>query len=292
LRKSNRATFSRSILFVFCFFLAVSYADTGFTRDHTEEVKIFINYDYASDIDIGGFDTTGLSSLDFRIPISYTYRLGKDKNWGLKFKTDFNFGRYKFDGITGEGTSGKVKVAAISIVPGLEAIIPVRDYWSIIPFFQSGLGWGIVTDESPGIDAKSPLTYTFRNGIKNIFSWKLEKFRFRVGNTIGSGGNGTFDGDFVDVYAWIRNVIDVRHPLGFKIKTQVPDFGVYFTHTRYLPNTEFPHIEPRSIEIDDQFEIGAGIGLATSVRIEHEDKLTRKIINFPLKIFKKRIVVA
>jgi hypothetical protein len=262
-------------------------ANNGFAKE-----KLFINYEYVNDIDIGGYNTSGLSSRNFKIPISYTYKFRKDRKWGIKFKTDFNFGKYKFRGTDIENDKVLADVDAISIVPGISLIIPIKEYWSVRPFVQFGLGWGHVTDQTPGLDADSPLSYTYSAGVKNILSWQKKKFKFRFGNTISAGGSGAFDDDFKDTFAKINFGIDVRHPLGFQIKSLTPDAGIYLSYTRYLPDTEFPLLIPNDLEVNDQYEIGVSIGLENILKIEHEDKLARKIINLPLKLLKKRIVIS
>ncbi len=286
-----RIPLNLSLLSVY-FSAAVVIIALTHTQTAASKEQIFINYDYMNNIDIGGYQTTGLSSRDLKIPISYTYRFRGDKNWRLRFKTDLNFGRYKFKGLSDEDTQERANVNAFSIVPGIQLIIPLRDYWSIVPFVQYGLGWGAVTNRSPGFDPESPLTYTFNSGVKNIFSWDLNKFQFKFGNEISSGGNGTFDGKFTDVFAKIKFGLAVNHPLGFSIGSLDPDIGTYGTYTRYLPNTEFPLLLPNDLEVDDQYEIGIGVGFGNRIRLEHESKLVNKVINLPLKLLKKRLVVA
>ncbi len=287
MKQSKLTIFSLLTIFSFSLLLAISSADYA-----TAKEELFINYDYLTDIDIGGYNTSGLSSVDFKIPISYTYKFRKDKSWGIRFKTDFNFGRYKFKGRDGEDERARADVNAFSIVPGINLIIPIKEYWSIRPFVQFGFGWGNVTNQTPGLDADSPLTYTYSVGVKNIFSWQKKRFKFRFGNEISTGGNATFDGEFKDFFAKIKFGIDARHPLGFQIKSLTPDAGIYLSYTRYLPETEIPVLNPNDLEIEDQYEIGISFGVENTLRIENESKLTRKIINLPLKLLKKRFVVA
>jgi len=172
-----------------------------------------------NDIDFGGYDVTGLSSRDLKIPLSYTHFLGKknpnfdeDTAWGLKFKVDINFGKYKFKGNTDEDIRARADVDAISLMPGIELIIPVRRYWSLRPFVKGGFGWGNVTEQSPDIDVSSPNSYAYETGIKNMFFWDWRAFKFRFANTLSTGGNGTFDGAQEDFFAKFKNGIDVRHP--------------------------------------------------------------------------------
>ena len=287
MRQNKAENFILVCLILSSFIFPLTIADFGIAKE-----KIFINYEYINDIDIGGYNTSGLSARDFKIPISYTYKFRKDRSWGIRFKTDFNFGRYKFKGTDIESDKVRADVNAISIVPGISLIIPIKENWSVRPFVQFGFGWGDVTDQTPGLDAESPLTYTHSAGVKNIFSWQKKKFKFRFGNTISAGGNGTFDGDFKDIFAKINFGLDVRHPLGFQIKSLTPDAGIYLSYTRYLPDTEFPLLRPNDLEVNDQYEIGVSIGLENILKIEHEDKLARKIINLPLKLLKKRIVIS
>ncbi len=272
----------------FCAFILLStITATSYSKE-----KIFINYEYINDIDIGGYNTTGLSSRDLKIPISYTYKFRKDRSWGLKFKTDLNFGRYKFKGTDNENEKAKADVDAISIVPGVSLKIPIKEYWFVQPFIQFGLGWGYVTEHSPGFDAESPLTYTYSAGVKNILLWQKKRFKFRFGSALSAAANGTFDGDFKDIFAKIKFGLDVRHPLGFQIKSLTPNAGIYLSYTRYLPDTEFPLLRPNDLDVNDQYEIGVSVGLENILKIDNESKLSRKIINLPLKLLKKRIVIS
>jgi len=296
-RKTNENFFLHSIVVAFSLFIVFFSIDDGFAQDNEQKQKLFINYEFMNDIDFGGYNVSGLSSRAFKIPLSYTYDFGKNKPYfkenkalGIKFMVDFNFGKYKFRGTIDEGMRARAEVDAISIIPGIQLRIPVRPYWLLRPFIKGGFGWGNVTRESPGIDASSPLTYAYELGIKNNFFWDWKSFKFSYGNTLSTGGNGTFDGDQTDFFAKFKNGIESRHPLGFKIKSQIPDFGGYFTYTRYIPDTDIPIIND-DFTINDQFEIGGSIGLATRVKVKYDSKLSSKILNWPLKLLKKRLVV-
>ena len=282
-----------SVIFLLLLFFSTHF---GHTQDGDRKVNVFINYEFMNDIDFGGYNVSGLSSRDLKIPISYTYYPSRKKPgfekataFGIKFRLDFNFGKYRFRGNV-DDERARAEVDAYSLIPGIQLRIPIRRYWSLRPFVKGGFGWGNVTNESPGIDANSPNSYAYDAGVKNLFFWGLKQFKFRYATTLSTGASGTFNGDKEDYFVKFKNGIDIRHPLGFKIKSQIPDFGGYFTYTRYIPDTDIPVING-NFTINDQFEIGGSIGLATRVKVKHEDKVARKIINLPLKLLKKRFVV-
>ena len=293
-KKINVCLHTLIVLFISLSFLP---SETGFAQESDLKRKLYINYIFMNEIDIGGYEITGLSSRELRIPVSYTHYFGKvgsfsDRNrlWALKFMLDFNYGEYRFRGNSAEDMGARADVDAISLIPGIELRIPARDFWSVRPFIKGGFGWGNVTDESDGLDATSPTSYAYEGGLNNRLFWHLSTFRFEYGNTIGSGGFGSYEDDQDDVYAKLKNGIDIRAPLGVRIKSDEVNISVYFTHTRYFPDTEIPIIS-EEFEVEDQMEVGGSLGLGQRIRTSGDASLGKKIARLPLKLLNKRLVV-
>jgi len=239
-------------------------ANVCFSKESGEdEIELFINYAYSNEVGMGGFNIAGLDGRFIKLPIGYTFWLGENDRWGLRVKTTFFYGKYKFV-LSESSGSTTADIDTLSAVPGLELIIPVieKDEWSLIlkPLVELGLGWKFNVDEPTGIDITLPINYIYNVGIKSLFSFYWRKFTFGIGNQISFAGNGTYDFDFNQSYGLFKNGIDIRHPLGFSIKGFAPDASVFFIHYHYLPDTEIGRIDRKDLEIDNQFEIAFTIG--------------------------------
>ncbi len=66
-----------------------------------------------------------------------------------------------------------------------------------------------------------------------------------------------------EAYATIDTGVEVRHPLGFRIKGLAPDVAVSFIHYYFVPPATFSRFGRAPLEVSNQFEIGLTFGSAT-----------------------------
>jgi hypothetical protein len=243
-----------------------SYSQEASTRD----IKIPINYAYSNQMELGGYNIAGLNGRFLKLPVGYTFWVGEDGRIGLKVKTTFFYGKYRFT-INDESGRSTADVDTLSIVPGLELIIPVKESenweWFLKPFAELGFGWNFNIDEPTGIDLSVPVNYIYNLGIKSLFYYYWKDFRFGIGNQLSYAGNGTYDFDFHSSFALLKNGIDIKHPLGFSIKGFSPDASIFFIHYFYLPEVEIARIDREELEVDHQFQIAFTIGSAKPFKL-------------------------
>jgi hypothetical protein len=63
-------------------------------------------------------------------------------------------------------------------------------------------------------------------------------------------------------YGTLQNGLEVRHPIGFRVKDLVPDVGVSFVHYYFFPAAKFSLPGQRPLEVSNQFEFGVSFGAA------------------------------
>ena len=253
-------------LFITIIPIAFTFSQEVDTRD----IEVPINYAYSNQFDLGGYNIAGLNGRFLKIPVGYTFWVGEDDKIGLKVKTTFFYGKYRF---TINEESGRITadIDTLSVIPGLELIIPVKEgnnwRWLLKPFTEIGFGWKFNIDEPTGIDISVPVNFIYNVGIKSLFYYYWKDFTFGIGNQLSYAGNGTFDFDFHSSFALLRNGIDIKHPLGFSIKGFSPDASVFFIHYFFLPEVDLARIEREELEVDHQFQIAFTVGSAKPFKL-------------------------
>ena len=77
----------------------------------------------------------------------------------------------------------------------------------------------------------------------------------------GAGRSGS------EGYGTLQSGVEVRHPIGFRIKGLVPDVGVSFVHYYFFPSAKFSLPGRRPLEVSNQFEFGVSVGSASPARL-------------------------
>ena len=63
-------------------------------------------------------------------------------------------------------------------------------------------------------------------------------------------------------YGTLQNGLEVRHPIGLRVKGLVPDVGVSFIHYYLFPSAKFSLPGRGPLEVANQFEFGVSVGSA------------------------------
>lgn len=232
-----------------------------------ENGNVTVNYVYAQQFGLGGYDVGGLSVQVYPLPLPYTLHFGRNNAWGLKMTPGLTYGRFDFDAdvdnIPNSGDELAVTLHTLGGTVALELQIPVLDNWMLKPFVEGGLVGVLHTDVSPAALAPSirnDLAYTYAVGLRSRFHVDWQRFTFTLGNGLLYAGNATFKGKDAQAYAALETGIDIRHPLGLTIKQYAPDFSVFFIHYHFFPALEFSRFLHTPLEVNNQFEFGVTLG--------------------------------
>ena len=119
-----------------------------------------INFAYATWVGSGYYKIGDQRAYILRGNFSWTLRDHDEKNWGVDLLLPATIGYYDFQDLD--------DVSAITFVPGLQLIYPVKSNWWLKPYGQIGVGLDLSEDDSVLIGGA---------GIKEALPvWKHEHF--------------------------------------------------------------------------------------------------------------------
>lgn len=224
----------------------------GSSQSDDANREVTVNYVYAAQLGIGGYEVGGLDVKVFTLPLAYTFDLDNPQGWRLKVKAPINLGLYEFNGTEEDGTAVSVDQQTLALIPGLELQVPVTDYWTLKPFGNLGIGRGLKLERR--------YAYLYSIGLNSLIELPWREYKFSIGNGVVYAGNETFDGDQKEDYSAIQTGLDVRRSLGFDIEGITPDLGVFVIHRYYPRPLEFQRFLQPALTVRNQLEVGFSIG--------------------------------
>ncbi len=217
-----------------------------------------INFAHAADLGLGTFSVEGRSVQIYRIPLSYTLRPVRDGRWGVKLTFPVSFGLHDFKiGDIGEGDIIE-SLDTVSVVPGVEFQLPLRQHWMLKPYAELGGG----QDLSSGGYA-----LIYAAGLKSLATFPRGGFELGFGSALKLSGSRTTDGALIDNLASVEVGLDARHPLGFSIGQHRADFSVYATVRHFLDELEFPGFQGGPVGVRNLYEVGVTFGSEPQLEI-------------------------
>jgi hypothetical protein len=191
------------------------------------DVDQLFNWYYAAVYGTGvyriGEQTVGV----LRAPFSHQLREAGEDQWGLRFTVPVTTALAEFD--LDDFDLGKVHAAGLSVMPGVEAQIPLAPQWMLKPFLNVGAGWEFERDGSALIYStgvtlvrKAPLD----NGWQSVLGGRLTFAGYKAGDE-GSRLAALAGGGGVDI------------PIDMTIAGRQALLGLQVTGTVYFNKLEF-----------------------------------------------------
>lgn len=118
-------------------------------QQRADQASQLFNWYYAAVYGTGAYkigeETVGV----VRLPMAYTIREMTDEQWGWKLTFPVSAALAQFD--LNDFDLGHANVTGLSILPGIEAQIPLKPEWVLKPFANLGGGWEFQRDTSATI---------------------------------------------------------------------------------------------------------------------------------------------
>ncbi len=196
-------------------------------QQRAEQVSELFNWYYAAVYGTGAYkigeETVGV----IRLPMAYTIREATEKQWGLRLTFPVSAALAEFD-LT-EFDIGRISAVGLSVLPGIEAEIPVRPGWVVKPFVNAGGGWEFKRDTSAFIWSVGASTL-YRRALEN--KWLL-----------GLGGKLAYAGYSADGTDSVLGAVSIGGDLGFPIEIGIAGrqaiLGAQLIGTMYFNKLEF-----------------------------------------------------
>lgn len=224
------------------------FADESEVRDE----ESLVDWAYASFLGTGIYKTSGRGVQVFNLPLAYTVRKSQGHPWGLKvtFPVAFSFVDFQLNDLIEKELPEdfRLNLRTVSILPGLEFEIPVRNNWSIIPLGNFGVG----KDFSGG-----DLVYIYSAGIKSRAALSWREFDFTLGNKLLYAGHVNPGVNLSHDFAWLETGLDITHSrLRFNVLGHSSNASFYVINHLYFPELEFLRVRDTPVEVNVQYELG------------------------------------
>jgi hypothetical protein len=232
------------------------------------EIDAQVNIPYVLQFGLGSYDVGGLSVYVLRVPVSHTFALGPEEDaWRLVLTGYLGYSHASF-----ETRAAGPKVTASAdfafLLPQAELQIPLRRWWTVKPYVAAGLGRtfnasGAIEGEPAGeLDVNDRFLALYAAGISNLFEVRLQDFLLSFGSKLAGAGDVPIGESGREGYGTLQHGLELRHPMGLRVKGVVPDVGVSFVHYYFFPPAKFSLPGQRPLEVSNQFEFGVSVGSA------------------------------
>jgi hypothetical protein len=228
----------------------------------SRQLDVQVNLPYAVQFEFGSYDVGGLSVNVFRVPVPHTFALGPEEDaWRLVLTGYLGYGHFSFETRV-FGPKITASEDLVFVLPQAELQIPLRRGWTVKPYLAAGLGRtfnaSAAIEGQPGgqLHIDEGLIPLYAAGISNLFEVPVRDFLLSFGTKLVGAGDGS------QGYGTLQNGLEVRHPIGFRVKGLVPDVGVSFVYDYFFPSAKFSLPGKLPLEVSNQFEFGISVGAA------------------------------
>lgn len=191
---------------------------------------------------------TSTESTIVEIPVPITLRAPKDGRFGIRLRLSvfFSWNNVRFEEIDGEDIVASLET--LTIVPGVEFMVPVGERWMVRPYGQIG---GL---QALGVSGHRWMASL---GSRARAVWPLQKW------TLSAGGRfdytSVFDEDWrrTDDVSFVDLGGDFSFPLWFNVKGERAGAGVFLITRIYIDSAGSVGQDGFDLGVDSHVEIGA-----------------------------------
>ncbi|MCU0303661.1 MAG: autotransporter outer membrane beta-barrel domain-containing protein [Thermoanaerobaculales bacterium] len=207
---------------------------------------------------IEGAGEAEASSTIVEIPAPITLRQAADGRIGVRLRLSvfFAWNDVRFQDIGGDDVTASLRT--LTVVPGVELLIPVGERWLVRPYGQIG---GL---EALDVEGRRWMTSL---GGRAAASWELDRWILTAGGRVDYGA--VFDEDWrrTDDVGYVEIGADFSFPLGFDVRGQPAAAGIFIIPRLYLDPADVVGLDGFDLEVDAHLEIGASFQIRERPKI-------------------------
>jgi hypothetical protein len=183
-----------------------------------------INYAYATWVGSGYYRIGEQQAFILRGNFSWTLRKWDEYDWGLELLLPATIGWYNLSKLD--------DVGAITFVPGLRLVYPVKENWWLKPYAQIGFGRDLSGGDTALIAG---------GGIKSLVVFPLKNdIELELGNNLAYADNSESDKSQVDNgFSMFEIGLNSRWPLNVTLLDRRTLLNVFFVYTDFLNEVVF-----------------------------------------------------
>jgi hypothetical protein len=209
------------------------------------------------------------SAFVLEIPARYTVSRSKygqngERRIGLEVRAPLTVGLLRGNNI--EDFVDQDVYGTVTITPGLEAEVPLAEWWLVRPFFSVGWGTELGPDREPDLtDPANPIVYErgsaliYQAGFKTRFALPAEAGNWGLLGALRYAGYKPNDGRSADLLL-IMGGVETRQRLGSYMNGNYALFVEAHASYSYVADlAELRKGEHRPIAVDDFWEVGLAV---------------------------------
>ena len=223
-------------------------ADT--VSDETSEVEL-TNFAFANYLGSGFYSSGNQKLFIFRLPLSSDLTEATKEKGGLRLNYPIALGAGVIDADRDFPEIGDVldlnNFVTLSVVPGLEYVLPVTDIWSLLPFVDLGIAQDFVNETTIGIGGI---------GAKSYVSLEFDHSRLIIANRLLYAEQENLDSGANSHFASFETGLEYIVPTNYTINGSLVSFSVYFINYYYLDDLVLVGSVENRISLENKNEIG------------------------------------
>ena len=235
---------------------AVTAVHSATTEPLTTSEKQEFNYAFATQIGSGIYTISGRTLQIYSLPLSASFRQTEDTRPGWRFTFPMTFGFVDFKSEDVLDNNLPETVSTISLVPGVEFLVPVCEHWLLKPFAEAGYVW----DRSGNADAA-----IYSAGLLSRADFKAGGFDLVLGNGLTYALVDPASTPGRDSMVVLETAFGARHLFGSPSRGNA-DYQPYLVSRVYFGGVDAPlHGEDSGTLAE--YEVGMTFGTRVPVKV-------------------------
>jgi hypothetical protein len=208
------------------------------------------------------FDAGGVTDVEatsfqlYRIPLSATVRDLEDKPWGLKITFPVSLGGYEVSAATSVGDLVE-RLNSVTVVPGVEFLLPAGPDWTIKPFVEAGLTASSGTGDDTDV--------LYGAGVRARGEYRPGQSVVTLGGALDYRGGSDPD-SLIKQYSTLAVAADVQWPLGFSVGGREARGGL-FVAVRNFSDVTLRDLDTEPFEVSTSYEAGLSFATEPPLRV-------------------------
>ena len=251
-QSSNRAPrlASRVVALLLICLLSMDLTAADTFSDDTSEVEL-TNFAFANYLGSGFYSSGNSKLFIFRVPLSSDLTEITKEKGGLRLNYPIALGAGIVDADRDFPEIGEVldldNFVTISVVPGLEYVLPVTDIWYLAPFIDLGIAKDFSNETTLGVGGI---------GAKSYVSLEFDNSRMLIANRLLYAEQENLDSGNNSHFVSFETGLEYTVPTSYTINGSLVNFSVYYINYYYPDDLVLAGSVENRISLENKNEIG------------------------------------
>jgi hypothetical protein len=251
-QSSNRASSlaSRVVALLLICLLSMDLPAADTFSDDTSEVEL-TNFAFANYLGSGFYSSGNTKLFLFRVPLSSDLTEVTREKAGLRLNYPVALGVGIIDAERDFPEIANIidlnNFVTLSVMPGLEYVLPMTDIWSLAPFIDLGIARDFANETTVGIGGI---------GAKSFVNLDLDHARLTIANRLLYAEQENLDSGANTNFTSFETGLEYIVPTNYTISGSLISFSVYFINYYYLDELVLGGSVENRISLENKNEIG------------------------------------